>query len=113
MTRRWQRKPEKPAPLFDPPRGGMAATSIAAARSMQSHAPRIIDRVFSFIASRGDRGATNEECSQELNILLQSVTPSTNSLWRRGRIRNSGRERLTSSGRGAIVWITVGQGGHS
>ena len=115
MSRRWKKPKERQTPLFDSPpaRRGLARTSIEAASSVQHLAPTIRQRILEFIGSREGLGATNEECSRELGISEKSVCPSTNQLWHAGLIRKSGRERPTTSGRSADIWLTTGQRGQS
>lgn len=84
-----------------PPHNG-TRTSVAAARSVQPKAGTVRARVLDFVRQRGD--ATNYEIVEGLGLLLQSVCGRVNELKAAGLVRDSGKTRLTPSGREAIVW---------
>lgn len=62
-------------------------------------------RVYDAIHAAPD-GLTNDEISQLLDMLIQSVCPATNTLARDGWIFDNGDRRETRSGHQAIVWRT-------
>lgn len=130
MSRRWQRpKPDqsKQQTLFGGAAGGRqravgggavgggdtagtlpaneSKTSRAAAVAMRRASGGQLARVLQYVVMRGSEGATNEEIAGACEIKLQSVCARTNDLAKRGLIRDSGRERKTSSGHNARVWI--------
>lgn len=106
--------PNPPAPnrqgeLFADPReprpaANWSRTSRAAAHAIRESAPNLRARVLEFIAARGPQGATNDEIAAGLGMLLQSVCARANELWARKQIRDSGRTRLSRTGRPAKVW---------
>jgi len=106
--------PNPPRPnqgeLFPDPRQPLPArnwtgTSRAAAHAIREHAPTLRARVLEFITAQGERGATNEEIVDGIGTLLQSVCARCNELWEAKQIRDSGRTRLTRSGRAAKIWV--------
>ncbi len=85
-------------------------TSEAAAGSMRARAPHDEERVYSFIASQGKHGATDDEIERALKMRHQSASARRNGLVLKGRVVDSGLEpRKTRSGRGATVWV-AGEG---
>ncbi len=64
-------------------------------------------RVFEFIHKRGERGATDEEIRIGLKCHDNTTRPRRVQLRDEGHVRNSGRKRLTASGRDAIVWVAA------
>jgi hypothetical protein len=105
-TRRWIRRADHAMPLFDRPASGPTpATTIAAAASIEPHAPRLQDRVLQLLQAHGDRGATGEEIAAELQLRTSSATARVNELVQLGKVRDSGSTRENSSGRRAIVWV--------
>lgn len=80
-------------------------TSETAARTMREPAAKVRERVLSFIAARGSRGATCDEVERELNMSHQCASPRIHELHTRGVIVNSGMRRRTRSNRPAVVWV--------
>lgn len=85
------------------PRG----TSDVAARRIRGAVPRLLDRVFAFLASRGEDGATDEEAATVLRLKAQTFTPRRGELVKAGLVVDTGRRRSTTSGRPAAVWIVT------
>jgi len=63
--------------------------------------------VLGYLYSVGRDGATDQEMQNALRIGPQTQTPSRRTLAKEGLVENSGRKRLTTSGRNAIVWIVA------
>src|SRR5579862_7683128 len=93
-----------PAPS-PPPARNWTPTSRAAAHAIREAAPTLRTRVLEFIADCGEHGATNDEIAAGLGMLLQSVCARANELWEQHAIADSGRTRLSRSGRPAKVWV--------
>lgn len=89
------------------PPANFTRTSRMAAGAIRESAPTLRGRVLAFIASRGRRGATNDEIVTGLGMLLQSCCARCNELWAAGQIRDSGETRLSKSNRPAKVWVAV------
>lgn len=86
-----------------------SATSRAAAKSMEPHAPSIRSFVLAAIylsTFTGRKGATCDEVEVEIEVPHQTVSARIRELFKAGRIKDSGRTRPTRSGRKAVVWIT-------
>jgi hypothetical protein len=86
---------------------GKSDTSRAAFESIKPTRETKRQRVYNYIGAQGDVGATNQEIETALGMLQSTVQPRCNELWRGNSIRDSGRRRLTASGRKAKVWITT------
>ncbi|MGP1346644.1 MAG: hypothetical protein ACTS3F_08260 [Phycisphaerales bacterium] len=92
----------------DPPaRHDGPETSKAAAAAMREAAPKQRARVFAFIASRGEHGATDDEGERALDLPAQTYTPRRGELVKRGLIAWTGDKRPTERGRLARVWAAV------
>lgn len=90
------------------PPTGWATPSKAAAHAIREHAPTMRERVFDWLADRGERGATIEEIATALSMRQASVCGRIAELARpevgAARIMDSGQRRPTSSGVSAKVW---------
>lgn len=93
----------KSAPAL--PSHNRTPTSIDAAESIARRAPTLRAIVLDHIAACRSHGATADEVCHSLEMLPQSATPRINELAKAGAILDSGRTRLTRSGRAAVVWI--------
>lgn len=82
-----------------------SATSQAAAEAMIDHAPNVRRRIFAFLVSRAERGATDDEIEQALDLSHQTASARRNLLVREGAVENSEAKRPTRSGRAAVVWV--------
>jgi hypothetical protein len=96
--------------LFSSPAGCIAPyvrgseTSAAAAASLTPETMSVLQRrVLEFISSRGEEGATDEECQRELGMNPSTQRPRRGELANAGLIVEAGT-RLTSSRRRATVW---------
>ncbi len=86
-----------------PPAQGHSPTSQAAAASI---APRIGDlhrKLIDWLRQHPD-GATDEEMQDELDMLANTQRPRRRELQLADYVEDSGRTRLTHSGRNAVVW---------
>ena len=81
-------------------------TSMAAFRKAQA-STKTSDRVWTYVTGQGYPGATDQEIQAALGIGPQSQTPARRKLTKNGILADSGRIRLTRSGRKAIVWINA------
>lgn len=82
-------------------------TSRAAAASIEPATGTKRAAVQAFILGRGDTGATNEEVAEGLGFLLQTVCARCRELQGSGAVRDSGKRRVTRSGRDAVVWVAA------
>ena len=90
-------------------------TQEAAARKVAPWARGYRERIYDFIAVRGEEGATIDEIHRELRIHLGTCCGRISELkggtrcgkWWPHRIEDSGRKRDTSSGSPAIVWRRI------
>ena len=82
-------------------------TSQAAARSMAGEINNLRMRVFAFIRDTGEHGATGEEIEHALHGTHQTISARPGEPEKAGLVRDSGRKRLTASGRLAIVWVKI------
>lgn len=83
------------------------ATAKQAARAIGGVSGALRRRVFDFIKSRGEEGATDEEAQIALAMNPSTQRPRRVELERDGKVRDSGRQRATQAGRKATVWITT------
>jgi hypothetical protein len=82
-------------------------TSEAAAKSMKSKAATDREKVFAFLVSMGDHGATDEELQESIPMNPSSERPRRVELVKQGHVGDSGKRRPTTSGRSATVWIAT------
>lgn len=95
-------------PLFEPPAQRHSPTSIAAAQSLP-HAGTQRRAVLDLLRANAD-GLTDEEIQTALALNANAERPRRISLVQDGLVRDSGRTRLTRSGRAAVVWtVTANQ----
>lgn len=80
-------------------------TSIAAAEAIAPVLGRLQQSVLSVIREAGAYGQTGDEIAAKLGMERWACRPRTSELRRKGLIRDSGRRRLNSTGKMAIVWI--------
>lgn len=83
-------------------------TSRAAAEAAEESAPTIRRSVFRFIRSRGDHGSTDDEIEEVLDLSHQTASARRRELVLLGLVKDSGDRRKTRLGRGATVWVAVG-----
>jgi hypothetical protein len=87
----------------EPPHQAHSTTSAAAARSI---APRIGDlhrRIIAWLRGH-PQGATDEEMQDDLDMPANTQRPRRRELQLAGYVEDSGKTRLTRSGRNAVVW---------
>lgn len=105
-NRRWQRTPDRPAPLFDgvPARPG-SPTSVAAAKSI-AHAIEYIEaRTVSWLEEQGPFGGTADECEVALDLIQSTGSARFSELKSAGRIIRTPRKRKTRRNRSAAVHV--------
>lgn len=84
-------------------------TSQAAAEAISADAPRLRELVLDEIRRAGrSHGLTADECARRLRRSVLAIRPRFSELLAAGLIRDSGARRSNVSGRGAIVWVAVG-----
>jgi hypothetical protein len=83
-----------------------SVTSQAAAKTFTSQAATCRDRVYQAIAASKHLGMTDEEVQIALTMNPSTQRPRRIELWDAGKIVDSGKQRPTTSGRMAVVWIT-------
>lgn len=88
------------------PHNGTSTSKLAADR-MKPFAPKQAERVFEFIKSQGDHGATDEEIQTALKMSGNSERPRRHRLLQQGKVRDSKNMRPTESGTPATVWVAV------
>ncbi|MBW2169840.1 MAG: hypothetical protein JRG69_11390 [Deltaproteobacteria bacterium] len=80
-------------------------TSVAAARAVEGDVGRLQAAVLRYIQGCGDDGATDDELEVQLGLSHQSVSARRRELVLKGKVRDSGRRRLTRRNRKAAVWV--------
>ena len=95
--------------LFDdppdkPPHNG-TDTSRLAAELAKPFVGKQRERVFEFIKSQGDHGATDEEIQTALKLTGNSERPRRHRLVEQYRVKESPNMRPTQAGRPATVWV--------
>ena len=83
----------------------MRDTSIEAYLSVQPTLPLLDSIVFRQIAAAGQDGITCDGVENVLDKRHQSVSSAVNRLMKKELIKDSGKRRVTRSGRKAIVWV--------
>ena len=90
-----------------PPFEQISLTSALAAQEMKPHAGKLRERVFEYVKSQGDAGATSDEIEVALGLIHQTASARARELVLLGRLRNSGNTRKTRSGRHAAVLVVT------
>lgn len=85
-------------------------TSVAAANAIAPKLGRLQRLAQAAIKAAKERGLTADELAAKLDMDRYSVQPRTSELKRKGLIRDSGKRRLNSSGKAAIVWVAANDG---
>lgn len=93
--------------LLPPPSRKESATSVAAARAIESQAPIQRDRVLALLRKAGPLGMTDTEISTQLRMQLQTVVPRRGELVKLGFVQNSGTTRQTPARRASTVWVAI------
>lgn len=76
-------------------------------QSMKPDTARLRRIVFSAVRYKGAHGITCDELEELCKLTHQTAGPRLRELFLMNRIRDSGKRRLTRSGRKAIVWVVV------
>lgn len=99
-----QTKAMRSADLFDPPPPYQrhSTTSKVAASAILPNAKTLRAAVLNYLRAYG--GATDDEIQAALNMSGNTERPRRRELEQHGLVRDSGRRRLTHSGRQAVVW---------
>lgn len=82
-----------------------APTSHAAAVAILPHVNALQRRVYDYIRSRGEHGATDEEIKLALGLRGSTVRPRRCELHEKGLVVDTRRTRPTVTGRQATVWV--------
>jgi hypothetical protein len=83
---------------------GHSATSYDAAVEIEPDANRLRAMVYGLLMQYS-RGLTDHEMQSHLNMIGSTQRPRRVELCDRGLVVDSGRHRLTPSGRKAVVWV--------
>lgn len=94
-----------------PPHQTHSATSRAAGDRVLPNAGTQRRMLLDFIVARGNDGATDEEAQRRLSMSANTQRPRRRELEQSGLVENSGRTRLTTARRKAVVWVVVASGG--
>jgi hypothetical protein len=85
--------------------------SVEAALSMVPHTSKLRLRIYEYVLSRGDEGATCDEVEHALGLQHQTASARIWELRGNGDhpklLIDSGRKRRTRSGRRATVWVAL------
>ena len=107
-----RKAPDRKSLSFDfgsPPHNNTAC-SVAAARSQRDTVKSKRALVYSYIAQRGQTGATSDEVERALGLRHTTVSARINEMSQREKpslLRDSGQRRLTSGKRMATVWVVA------
>lgn len=82
-------------------------TSLAAAEYSQARARTDKARVLFVLTSAGVRGMTDEEIQHVAELHGSTERPRRIALCNEGKVIDSGKKRMTASGRMATVWEAV------
>lgn len=85
-------------------------TSVAAANAIAPKLGRLQRLVQTTIKAAKEYGLTADELAAKLDMDRYSIQPRTSELRRKGLIRDSGKRRLNTSGKAAIVWVAANDG---
>lgn len=103
---------ERQGKLFDlghpdmPPAQEHSETSLEAAKAIRGETANLRALVLAFLVAQ--RGATDEEGIDGTGLSPSTYRPRRVELVQAGKVRDSGRERPTRSGRKAVVWEACG-----
>lgn len=88
-----------------PPAQRHSPTSVAAAERIEPNAGTLRASVLAYLKHAG--AATDEEMQYNMGLNPSTQRPRRVELVRAGLVYDSGRTRLTRSGRSAVVWRAV------
>ena len=104
MSKRYGPEEQLEHDMFSPPPHNRTATSAAAARSMDSSVSILRQKVYDYIVSTYEIGATREDIEIVLEMNGSTVRPRVLELLRAGKIFEvEGTTRATTSGRQAMI----------
>lgn len=89
--------------IMAPHSGGV--TSAVAARSMDDHTAGLRGTILALLVEQGP--LTSQEIEDRTGLEGNTVRPRLVELRAFGRVRDSGRTRLTRSGREAVLWESL------
>lgn len=81
-------------------------TSHDAADAIEGKAPSLRTQIYGYVHHKGRGGATDYEIENALELRHQTASARRRELVIKGMLFDSGRKRLTDSGRKAIVWVS-------
>ncbi len=84
-----------------------SSTSKQAAESHGGHKQKMVERVRTYIISCGLHGTTRQEAAEALGMITQTCTARFADLVKKELIFDSGRRRVTDTGRPASVMVAV------
>lgn len=84
-----------------------SSTSFLSAEEISKYAPNLRTKVLAFLLRRGDKGATDEEIQDALDMNPSTERPRRVELVNAGFVRNSEKTRSTSNGHDAVVWVAT------
>jgi hypothetical protein len=86
-------------------------TSAAAAEAIGPKVPSLRAQLLGWLRERGEYGATDEEIQTALWMAANTQRPRRVELVESGQVRDSGKRRLTSALREAVVWVATSKEG--
>jgi transcription initiation factor IIE alpha subunit len=86
-------------------------TSIEAAEHAEAFKENLKSRIYQYLHSMGEHGATDQEIEDATGIAGNSERPARRALEKERHIKRTKRWRKTRSGCKAIVWVIVSKGG--
>jgi len=85
-------------------------TSLEAKRKIEPRMGSINHKVYTYIASRGFDGATDQEIEAVTHLDGNTVRPSRGALVKKGLVSDAGKTRKNKNGNECIVWIATEEG---
>ena len=95
--------PDEPEPR--PPAVWYSETSREAADRIAPVSGELRRRVYQYLRDQGANGATDQEIQKALQMRPSTECPRRLELQEQGLVVDSGKRRLTESGRKATVWV--------
>lgn len=82
-------------------------TSVEAAEKVFDHTGTMKERVYNFLKSQGQRGATDDEGQEALDMAGNSYRPCRKMLEESGHVIKTTIKRPNKNGNNCIVWAAV------
>jgi len=82
-----------------------SSTSEAAAEAIEEGRATLRYKVYKYLLDQGQLGAIDQEMQDDLNMDPSTQRPRRVELVRAGKVKDSGKKRLTRSLRWAVVWV--------